>query len=135
MLYTAAGCRLQQRRPEAKIVRKCGLFALALLLATFSLMTPPVRAQKSSRARAEARGSSSKWIEQTLKKMTLREKLGQLLMVPYFGVFEPTDSPEYKKVLHEVEENNVGGLIIVTDRGTLGLERSQVYATAIITNE
>jgi len=116
-------------------VRKCGLLALALVLpALFSLMTPSVRAQKTARGRTTA-AASSKWVEQTLKKMTVREKLGQLLMVPYFGVFRASDSPEYKEILHQVEENHVGGLILVTDRGPLGLERSQVYPTAVITNE
>jgi len=67
--------------------------------------------------------------------MTLREKLGQMLMVSYFGVFKPAESPEYKEILREVEENHVGGLIIVTNRGPLGIERSQVYPTAVMTNE
>ena len=116
-------------------MRRYGLFALALVLpATFSLMMPPVRAQKNSRARASS-AASSRWVEQTLKKMTLREKLGQLLMVTYFGVFHSADSPEYKEILHQVEDNHVGGLIIVTDRGPLGIERSQVYPTVAGTNE
>ena len=116
-------------------MRKHGPLSLALVLpALFSLMTPSVRAQKTSRTKASP-AASSKWIEQTLKKMTLREKLGQMLMVPYFGVFKSADNPEYREILHEVEENHVGGLIIVTDRGPLGLERSQVYPTAVITNE
>ncbi len=97
-------------------------------------MTPPARAQKTSRAKTPP-ASSSKWVDQTLKKMTLREKLGQMLMVTYFGVFESADSPEYKELLHQVDDNHVGGLIVVTDRGPLGIERSQVYPTAVITNE
>ena len=99
-------------------------------------MTRFIRAQKNSRSVvAPAVSSSSPWVEQTLKKMTLREKLGQMLMVPYFGVFEAANSPEYKDVLHEVEQNHVGGLILVTDRGPLGIERSQVYPTAVQINE
>jgi len=116
-------------------VRRYGLFALALILpATLSPMTPSARAQTNSRPKVPA-ARPSPWVEQTLKKMTLREKLGQMLMVPYFGVFEPADSPEYKEILHEVEQNHVGGLILVTDRGPLGIERSQVYPTAVVTNE
>ncbi len=67
--------------------------------------------------------------------MTLREKLGQMLMVYYFGVFTSTESAEYKELLHQVEENHIGGMIVGTSRGPLGIERSQVYATAVITNE
>ena len=116
-------------------MRRYGPFALALVLpAFFALMTPPARAQKNPRAKTPS-AASSKWVDQTLRKMTLREKLGQMLMVTYFGVFKPADSPEYRELLHEVAENHVGGLIIVTDRGPLGIERSQVYPTAVITNE
>ena len=116
-------------------MRRYGLFALALILpVTFSPMTRFVRAQKDSRSVRSA-ADSAQWVEQTLKKMSLREKLGQMLMVPYFGVFEPANGPEYKEILHEVEQNHVGGLIIVTDRGPLGIERSQVYPTAVLVNE
>jgi beta-N-acetylhexosaminidase len=67
--------------------------------------------------------------------MRLREKLGQMLMVPYFGAFAPAESPEYREILHQVRENHVGGLILTTSRGPLGIRRSQIYPTAVITNE
>ena len=67
--------------------------------------------------------------------MTLREKLGQMLVVPCFGGFHSAESPAYREILRQVEENRVGGLIIVTDRGPSGLRRSQVYPTAVMTNE
>jgi beta-glucosidase-like glycosyl hydrolase/CubicO group peptidase (beta-lactamase class C family) len=66
--------------------------------------------------------------------MTVREKLGQMLMPYYFGVFESTESPAYKDLLHQVEDNHVGGFILGTIRGPLGIERSQVYPTVVITN-
>jgi len=116
-------------------MRKWGLSTATLVLvAIFSLMTPPARSQKHFQAKSKPVASDA-WVEKTLKKMTLREKLGQLLMVIFFGVFDSAESSEYKEVLHEVEENHVGGLIIVTDRGPLGIERSQVYPTAVVTNE
>jgi beta-N-acetylhexosaminidase len=108
-----------------------GLAALALLL----LMTSSLRAQKSSATPSRRPASRSAWVSQTLRKMTLREKLGQMLMVPYFGAFTSAESLEYKELLHEVEENHVGGLIVSTVRGPLGIERSQVYPTAVLTNE
>jgi beta-N-acetylhexosaminidase len=67
--------------------------------------------------------------------MSLREKIGQMLMVPFFGGFQAAESAEYKAVLRQVEENRVGGLILHTDRGPLGIRRSQVYPTAVIANE
>lgn len=116
-------------------MRNSGLSIAALVLLTaLSLMTPPSRAQGSPKPKP-APAASSAWVEQTLRKMTLREKLGQLLMVTFFGVFDSTESPAYKEVLHQVDDNHVGGLIIVTDQGSLGILRSQVYPTAVITNE
>ncbi|MGA9883754.1 MAG: glycoside hydrolase family 3 N-terminal domain-containing protein [Candidatus Acidiferrales bacterium] len=75
------------------------------------------------------------WVELALAKLTLREKIGQMLMVPFFGGFQSAESAEYKALLREVEENRVGGLILHTARGPLGIQRSQVYPTAIIANE
>ncbi|MFZ3214508.1 MAG: glycoside hydrolase family 3 N-terminal domain-containing protein [Candidatus Acidiferrales bacterium] len=67
--------------------------------------------------------------------MTLREKIGQMLMPYYFGVFTSAESPDYKALLHEVQDNHVGGFILGTERGPLGIERSQVYPTVELTNE
>jgi beta-N-acetylhexosaminidase len=112
-------------------MRNFGRIALAIVL----LMTLSARAQKPSLRKSRRTAAISPWVEQTLKKMTLREKLGQMMMVYYFGVFTSTESPEYKQMLHEVEENHVGGVILGTIRGPLGIERSQVYPSAVIINE
>jgi beta-N-acetylhexosaminidase len=97
-------------------------------------MTPSARSQKPSPKKARVSTGSSVWVESTLRKMTIREKLGQMLMPYYFGVFESTESPAYKDLLHQVEDNHVGGFILGTIRGPLGIERSQVYPTVVITN-
>ncbi len=97
-------------------------------------MTRLSRDKKGTRAKTRASRSDS-WVAQTLKKMTLREKLGQMLMVSYFGAFHPAESPAYKEILHQVAENHVGGLIIMPARGPLGLTRSQVYPTAVTLND
>jgi beta-N-acetylhexosaminidase len=112
-------------------MRKLGLSALFVLL----LMTISLRAQKTSPKNPRRPAASSAWVEATLKKMTLREKIGQMLMPYYFGVFTSTESADYKELLHQVEENHVGGFILGTQRGPLGIERSQVYPTAALTNE
>jgi beta-glucosidase-like glycosyl hydrolase/CubicO group peptidase (beta-lactamase class C family) len=111
-------------------MRKFGLATLVLLL----LMTPYARSQKVT-PKPKAPAAKNAWVESTLKKMTLREKLGQMLMPHYFGVFTSADSVTYKELLHEVEVNHVGGFLVGTQRGPLGIERSQVYPTAVLTNE
>jgi beta-glucosidase-like glycosyl hydrolase/CubicO group peptidase (beta-lactamase class C family) len=112
-------------------MRKLGLSALFVLL----LMTLSLRAQKTSPKNPRQPAANAAWVEATLKKMTLREKLGQMLMPYYFGVFTSAESADYKDLLHQVEQNHVGGFILGTQRGPLGIERSQVYPTAVLTND
>ena len=92
------------------------------------------RSRKSTPRPKRAAGNA-KWVEQTFRKMSLAEKLGQLLMVPFFGRFTSTDSPEYHELLRAVEEQRVGGFMLATRVGPQGIARAQVYPTAEITNE
>ena len=70
----------------------------------------------------------------TLERMSLDEKVGQLVMLACYGGFCPVESAEFQKLARHVEENHVGGLIIATRRGELGIERSQTYPTAALVN-
>src|ERR1700679_1611378 len=105
-------------------------------------MTRPPRAHRPRRLLAEApannrrpSASDAKWVEQTLAGMSLREKLGQMLMVECVGRFAPDNSAEKEKILAEVQRNHVGGIIIATTRGPLGIVRSQLFPTAVLINE
>jgi beta-N-acetylhexosaminidase len=106
-----------------------------LALAIIFLMSLSARAQKKSLAKIRRSVRRSAWVERTLARMTLREKIGQMLMLYYFGRFNSTESPEYQEMLDEIDDNHIGGVIIGTTRGPLGIERSQVYPTAVILNE
>ena len=53
--------------------------------------------------------ADAKWVEQTLKKMTLEEKVGQLLVSSFQSDFMSTDSEEFDRLAREVRENHVGG--------------------------
>src|SRR5580704_14731568 len=85
--------------------------------------------------RTKRTGGNAKWVEQTFRKMSLAEKLGQLLMVPFFGRFTSVDSAEYKELLRAVNEQHVGGFMLATRQGPQGIARAQVYPTAEITND
>jgi beta-glucosidase-like glycosyl hydrolase/CubicO group peptidase (beta-lactamase class C family) len=84
---------------------------------------------------ASTPAADEKWVSQTLAKLTLREKIGQLMMVTVVGQFTSADSSEYKELVREVTENHVGGFILITQRGGLGIIRGEVYPTAVILNQ
>ena len=112
-------------------MRNSARFALAIVL----LMSLSARAQKKSSTKPTRSARRSAWVENTLAHMTLREKIGQMLMIYYFGRLTSTESPEYQEMLHEIQDNHIGGVIIGTTRGPLGINRSEVYPTAVILNE
>src|SRR5215472_9240850 len=49
------------------------------------------------------------WVEQTLKSMTLDEKIGQMLIPSTNGTFRNVDSDELKRVRRDIQEFHVGG--------------------------
>jgi beta-N-acetylhexosaminidase len=74
------------------------------------------------------------WVKRTLAKMTLEEKLGQLVMLPFYGEFTSADSPHFRELLRQIEQNHIGGFMLAARVGPLGIERGKPYATAALTN-
>jgi beta-N-acetylhexosaminidase len=109
------------------------------LLLVLLLMATTSRTQKapptpSGPSRTKLSPQSDRWVAQTLKKMTLDEKIGQLFAVWCYGGFLSVDSPEYKDLIRDVEEKHIGSFAVSTQGSPLGIERSQVYPTAVLVN-
>src|SRR5712664_1833012 len=79
--------------------------------------------------------AASQWVEATLRKMSVDEKIGQLLFATYHGSFTSTDSAAYTQMLHCVNDLHVGGFINITQASPLGIVKSQAYPTAVLTNQ
>jgi beta-glucosidase-like glycosyl hydrolase/CubicO group peptidase (beta-lactamase class C family) len=97
----------------------------------------PDAAQRSS-AKKQTRGTASeasKWAQATLHKMSVDEKIGQLLFTTYHGSFTPTDAAAYAQMMHDVNDLHCGGFINITQGSPLGIVKSQVYPTAVLINQ
>jgi beta-glucosidase-like glycosyl hydrolase/CubicO group peptidase (beta-lactamase class C family) len=79
--------------------------------------------------------AASQWVEATLRKMSVDEKIGQILFATYHGSFTSTDSAAYAQMLHCVNDLHVGGFINITQGSPLGIVKSQAYPTAVLTNQ
>ncbi|MGB4787105.1 MAG: glycoside hydrolase family 3 N-terminal domain-containing protein [Candidatus Acidiferrum sp.] len=124
---------------------------LLIPVAIFFLMAHSARSQnrgipaKKSAAKASTGAShnaakklspaASAWVESTLRKMTVDEKIGQLLFTTYHGSFTYTDAAAYQQILHDVNDLHVGGFINVTHGSPLGIVKSQAYPTAVLNNQ
>ena len=67
------------------------------------------RARADKQAAAEAK-AAEKWVQDTLKSMTLEEKIGQLLAPSIDAVFTSSDSDVFEKKLHLVRDLHVGAI-------------------------
>ncbi len=104
-----------------------------LLLALLS-MAITGSTQQTPRAPAKLSPEGERWVSQTLKSMPLDEKIGQLFAVWAYGSFLSTESQDYRDLLRDVEEKHIGSFAIQTQGSPLGVERSQVYPTAVLVN-
>jgi len=66
------------------------------------------------------------WVEKTLRRLTLEEKIGQLLFVSVSGRFYPADSDEMSRLLQLIRQKKVGGVIVFG---------GEVYETALLLNQ
>ncbi len=76
-----------------------------------------------------------KWAQKTLKKMTLEEKIGQMLMIWCRAEFLNLDNPEYLRLRDTMRKYHIGsfGLTVRVDDGFL--LRNQPYEAAMLINQ
>jgi len=126
-------------------------FLLLISVAILFLMNHNARSQSrsasakkpvTSETRAASKGATKKlspaasaWVESTMRKMTVDEKIGQLLFTTYHGSFTPADAAAYQQIMHDVTDLHVGGFINITHMSPLGIVKSQAYPTAVLTNQ
>ncbi|MDQ4121875.1 MAG: glycoside hydrolase family 3 protein [Acidobacteriota bacterium] len=95
------------------------LFVLFLLLGIFP--QPFVFAQTP-----KADKKAEVWVEKTLKSLTLREKIGQMINVPMNVDFANFNSEKFTAIRRHIEQNKVGGFTLF---------RGEANSIAALTNE
>ncbi|MGZ5423355.1 MAG: glycoside hydrolase family 3 protein [Candidatus Aminicenantales bacterium] len=66
------------------------------------------------------------WVARTLKKMTIEEKVGQMIACRFTGDFRNADSAYFRELESLVSDSKIGGLILFAP--------ARVYETAELTN-
>lgn len=96
----------------------------AILTLTAILFSSNAFAQMQKSEKSEKK--LSKRVEQTLKKMSLREKIGQMIVMPLNGEFANTESARFKEMRRQITELHVGGFTLF---------RGEANSIAVLTNE
>jgi beta-glucosidase-like glycosyl hydrolase/CubicO group peptidase (beta-lactamase class C family) len=63
------------------------------------------------------------WVKKTLSALTLEEKVGQLIMPAFQGVYVNAESFEFKEIARQIQQNHVGGFILFA---------GEVYESAVL---
>ena len=96
----------------------CAVLSLALLASfAFPVNNKPYKREPSSAA--------LKWANEELRRMSLDEKIGQLISVGVNATFLNQDSEAFRTLKRHIEENKVGGVILF---------RGSVYESVILMN-
>ena len=68
-------------------------------------------AQEKGRTAALAQEESKGWAETTLKRLTLEEKIGQMLQVRYFADYKSFDRGDYLQLRDALRKYHIGSLV------------------------
>jgi beta-N-acetylhexosaminidase len=79
-----------------------------------------------SLAAAFAKEPDSSWPERTLKSLSLRDKIAQLIQIRVPGKFLNRQNPEYQAIRDQIRRNHVGGVVLFA---------GNVYESAILLND
>ncbi len=97
-------CLAANRKSMKKLTVFQTLFCLLSFYVTPSVFAQNVKFRPSERA--------YKWADKQMKKMSVDEKIGQLIHVGINARYQNQDSPEFKEIKRQVVENKVGGIIV-----------------------
>jgi beta-N-acetylhexosaminidase len=108
-----------------KFNRYLSAVLILVLLGLFALPVRPQAPIKITAFKREPSPKALKWANDVLRKMSLEEKIGQLISVGLNATFLNQDSDAYRTLKHHIEDNKVGGLILF---------RGPVYESVILSN-
>jgi beta-N-acetylhexosaminidase len=93
------------------------LLVLALSTTLVALAAAPAaQVQSAKQAKLEKQAAEKRqkeadlWVTKTLAKMTLDEKIGQLIFTSFNAAYMSTDSDEFERLRHLVRDLKVGGI-------------------------
>jgi beta-N-acetylhexosaminidase len=69
-----------------------------------------------------------------MKPMTLRDEISQLIFISFHGAAPNSRSREYRNFLHQIRDNQVGGLILVNWSNGRVVQKAEPYAVAAFLN-
>src|SRR5208282_5377813 len=83
----------------------------------------------------DLRTEDRKWVERTLRKMSVEEKVGQLFMVWVRAEFLNVNSPEYRRLIEQMGRYHLGSMAMSVPAAGPFLSKGQPYEAAMLLNQ
>ena len=75
------------------------------------------------------------WVDETLKGLSLEEKVGQMLQVRCYADYASLDSADYKSLREELQKYHIGSVVLAAHINRQGLLRVSATDVARVTNQ
>jgi beta-N-acetylhexosaminidase len=116
------------------MIRRATLVLLMLAIGSSSRPIPAVdRPQKPVPVHLDKKGE--KWARESLKRMSLEQKIGQMFMIWSFAHLMNVDSPDYIKLRDTVRKYHLGGLGLTVRFEDGFLYKNEPLEAAMVTNQ
>ena len=76
-----------------------------------------------------------KWAQKTLKKLTLEQKIGQMMVGRVLAQFVNVDSPQYQQLRDTVRKYHIGGLGMTVPVDSGFLQKAMPFEVAVLLNQ
>jgi beta-N-acetylhexosaminidase len=120
---------IEYKRPWARLS-----IAFTLVLVPYIFFAQARLIQDADRP-VEGTTESHEWAKQTLKELSLEEKVGQMLQVRYFADYSNFDAYEYKYLRAELQKYHIGSVVFGMHFNGSGPIRSSPLDAARVANQ
>jgi beta-N-acetylhexosaminidase len=115
---------------------KCGTTASALFLLglTFAVAQSPRKQSLQPQPIGATTQAQERWADRTLKRLTLEEKIGQMIEVRGIMGYYNSDDPVFKQLISDVRKYHLGAVHLSVNTDGPLLLRTEPYEAAMTTN-
>src|SRR5262245_44225578 len=89
-----------------RVAKSVFLPAFLLFASSAHTMTPQTPSRSASAAKAES------WVDETLRRLSNEEKVGQLIMPAFRAIYLHSKSVEMQEIERQIRDIHVGGFIL-----------------------
>src|SRR3954465_4185018 len=116
------------------MLKRLLLLALVCSLPSFAALKDKDKEKFNEPGPVQLTRDGDKWAQKTLKKLSVDEKIGQLIMVRALAEFQNSESPAYTSLRDDIRKYHLGSVIITVRVDGGFLMRNQPYEAAMVTN-